>query len=302
MNTDPTGAGTVTIAQPRFIRTVLLLGVTVLLLATSAPIIRYHVHVLREAQEALPLLVQIPPLERRLKLLEEQVEVSEVHAATRVGSAEERLRVYVLPERGNLDRLLAFLELFGRTFERAGILRDFSTVELGTRRREDTETYGSLDVQPVSLRVTVQEEGVRVLDALVNLAGTLTIADALRPEELALLFQRTEAENPAGIVALEPFLSTDLLAYVGESKSHEDRILKSFPSEESLAVFRSILQSALIQNARKLFGGELGEVVLRANLWPLQFLTVEEVDLDELPGGWHRLTLHLLAYSRPKEG
>lgn len=301
MNADPASIGTMTIAQPRFMRTVWLLGVSALLLATSAPIIQYHVRVLREAQEALPLLVQIPQRERRMKLLEEQVEVSEVHAATRIGSAEERLHVYVLPEGGNLDRLLAFLELFGRTFERAGILRDFSAVELGTRRRENAEAHGPLEVQPLSLRVTVQEEGARVLDALVSLAGTLTLADALRPEELALLFQRTEAENPAGIVALEPFLSTDLLAYVGESKSHEDRILKSFPSEESLAMFKSILQSALIQNARRLFGGELGAAVLRENLWPLQFLAVEEVELSELPGGWHRLTLHLLAYGRPKE-
>src|SRR6185436_426420 len=71
-----------------------------------------HVHELGQVQQvSLPLAAELPPLEKRAKLLAEQIDLTEAEAAIRSGSPEEKLRAYVLPERADLARLPAFFDV-----------------------------------------------------------------------------------------------------------------------------------------------------------------------------------------------
>jgi len=268
------------------------------LLVLSTQLIQQHIQAIQEVREtALPTAAQLPFTERRVKILEEQVELSELHAATRIGSQEERLRAFVLPQGENLARILSLFDAFRSVFEGVGLL-GMSEIEVGNREQELEVEGEALFRQPISVELHLKEEALPKVFAVLQLAGVLTVGDILRPEELALLLRNSEEESPTGIVALEPFLSTDLLSYLEEPKPFEERLLKSFPSESFRTAFQDVLQSSSMREAKELLGGPLGGRLTMEQLWPMQFLAIEEASIAERADGTWNLGLTLLAYSR----
>jgi len=268
-----------------------------LLLAVSGVLIVEHVQVLQDVQTvSVPLVAQLSEIERREVALKEQVELSQIHAAVQVGSIGEKLDMYVLPTETDLDRLVAVFDLLYEVLSRDNLVSGMSDIDIG---EEISLNEGDVRARPLTVRFAAHEEGARKVMDIIELAGLLTVGDALTDDEVALLFRSTENENPAGIVALEQFLSLDLLRYARDVRAYEEQLKRSFTSEAFSQTLQSVTQGSKLRDARRLFEGDFGKKLDDAHLWPLQFLTVQEVELKE--GGaedWYRLSLELLVWER----
>ena len=279
----------------------LLSGVTVtlgaLLLAVSGVLTVEHIQVLQDVQTvSVPLVAKLSELEHRETALREQVELSQIHAAVQVGSIGEKLDMYVLPTETDLDRLVAVFDLFYEMLHRHNLVSGMSDIEI-----DETITLNEGDVRarPLTVRFAIHEEGVSKILNLIQLAGLLTVGDALSDEEVILLFRSTEDENPAGIIALEQFFSLDLLRYARDVRAHEDQLKRSFTSEAFSQTLQSVTQGSQLRDARRLFEGDFGQKLIDTHLWPLQFLTIREVEFKEGGAeGWYRLSLELLVWER----
>ncbi len=296
--------------KKRVLPSLLAIAIAATLLVFSVMLMMQHVRTLQEARaETLPLAASLPPLERRLQLLKDQVELTQLHAALRTGSPEEKLHAYVLPETDDIARLLAFVDVARGLLEKKELLRSMSAVDVGVRepvsadRLAVPETDGPsrpLMTQRLAFDAVVKPEGMQILLNLVDLSGLLTVGDALGDEQVQMLFNLTEAQNPAGIVAVEKFLSADLFAYVRDPRLADKHLTQSFPSEQFLRQFHALLAESQLKDAKDLLGGEWGRALEAQQLWPSQFLTPETVIVEKLSDGWVRVSLALTAWSRPR--
>ncbi len=277
------------------------LVLTVAFLGTSALLTVSHVRTIVQVRDvSVPLVAQVPVLERELSAIQEQAELAELHASARTGSLEEQIRIYVLPERVHLDRLLLTYELLRDHLQKQGKLAGESTVAVGGEVASAAEIHESpLRTQPLTMRGSFSEDGFRALNAFVKLAGVLTVGDAIEDGERRMLLLKTEEENPAGVTALEQFFATDLLSYARAPHIVEERLLRSFSSDGFHQALRSSTQSPLLRDARDLLGGDFGVILERNNLWPLPFLSMHRVELVRGGApGWYRVELVVLAYAR----
>ncbi|MDD5739571.1 MAG: hypothetical protein PHO20_02285 [Candidatus Peribacteraceae bacterium] len=265
--------------------------VGVLSLSLAVPLLTAHIQEVKAVREtALPLLAALPSLERRLALLKEQVEVTELQAALKTGSQLERVRVSVLPQEADVPRALATLELLRSTLESQGVVGSLSPIEVG---REQARSDG-LAAVPLNFQLSARTDGVRRVLAFVRLAGLVTVGDALTTAEKNALIRATEEENPAGIIMLEQFFSTDLFRYAEEPRPVEEQLKRSLQSEGFLTVLEQATETSLLKDAKELFQGPVGPAASRARLWPMEFLAIDRVELK--PGSspdWYRLTLSL---------
>lgn len=261
------------------------------LLILSGVLLYAHATTLEQVSGvSVPLAAELPQLERTDAILKEQVELAELESASTVGSIQERVRMYILPEQTNLDRVVATFEVMRNVLEKRGALGRMSELTFGDRQNES---------QPLSVSFTVDKSGMQDIIALVRLSGIMTIADALKPEELDLLIEHTEAENPAGIVAVEQFLSTDLLSYAQNPRVAEDRLLRSFSSTQFVQTLQSITHTSLLQDAIRILSGDMSREFDRYQLWPVQFMSLDNISI--VPGsvsGWFTLTLELQLHTR----
>lgn len=269
-----------------------------LLLGFSGFLLINHAHAIREVTgESAPLAGEIPILERRLQFLQQQLEMAQLHTALRTGSQEERLTVFVLPEESDLDRLLGSFDILREVLGTQGHLSDFAAIDIGER---EPTALKAIQSESVSFSVSVDEEGFRELMTFLRIAGLLTIGDVLGQDDLAKLLHLTEEENPAGLIALEQFLSTDLLQYARDVRSYEDQLLKSFSSPSFTQALHAALQSPPLRNARRLLEGPIGKELQAQKLWPLQMLTLNEARVERgSVGGWYRVGFELSLMSMP---
>ncbi|MDD5102903.1 MAG: hypothetical protein PHX93_00720 [Candidatus Peribacteraceae bacterium] len=270
----------------------LVLGsVGVLSLVLVVPLLAAHMQEVKAVREtALPLLATLPALERRLALLKEQVEVTELDAALKTGSQLERIRVSILPTEADVPRALAGLELLRSTLESQGVIGSLSPIEAG---KEQARGEG-LAAVPLTFQLSARTEGLKRVFAFVRLAGMATVGDALTSSEKNALIRATEEENPAGIVMLEQFFSADLFSYAREPRPVEEQLKRSLQSEGFMAAFRQATDTSLLKDAKELLQGSMGPALERAHLWPMEFLAIDRIELK--PGStpdWYRLTLSL---------
>lgn len=248
-----------------------------------------HVRAVEEVRQiSVPLVAQLPQLERRLHVLSEQVELSELQSALRVGSQEERLHVYALPTDVDTDRTIALFEVLRLIFAERQQLTELTDLQFGERY-----PYADvLEAQMLSLKTVLHEDALQDLLSIIQVSGVLTIADALTEQERLLLLESTEQENPAGVVVLEQFLSTDLLDYALDPQAHEKRLTSSFASNAFTNALHNTLRSPMMNDARRVLGGRIGAVLKDQNLWPLPAMTLHRIHLK--PGGaegWYKVGL-----------
>lgn len=261
-----------------------------------------HFTALKDVREyALPLAAQIPPLEHRAALLNQQMELSALESSLRTGSADEKLHMYVLPQGGDLTRLLAFLESTRTFLERKKLLRSMSPITVDEPVKADVA--GSTASQPLESRTlhlsaVVRPEGRDELLSILDLSGMLTVGDVLSPENIKTLFTLTETQNYAGIVPVEQFLSSDLQTYVNDPTIPEARLKQAMSSEEFLRAFHDLLDRSHLPKARELLTGDLGRMLTAQKLWPVQFVTIEKESLEQMPDGWVKMEVEVKAYSR----
>jgi hypothetical protein len=255
---------------------------------------------IRQVKEiGLPAALELPQMEKRLALLQDQVEAAELQEALRTGSAQEQFGVYVIPGELDLDRLLATFDILADDLHAIGALSALSPIHVG---EPQTIREGSaLRAVPVTFDAELNREGMDKLLLLLRLSGRLTVSDALSPQQLSALINLTEKENPAALTVLEQFLGADLLRYSREPEPFENQVLRSLTSPEFEKQFTDIVDHSGLAKARYLFGGALGQSLEGHNLWPMPILTVERTDMQVLPGGMYKVALRLHAYVRPKK-
>jgi len=256
-----------------------------------------HIQVMNEVKTvSVPLVAKLSDLERRESALKEQIELSQIHDALRVGSIGEKLDAYVLPKETDFDRLIAVMDLFADNLREQGILAKMSEITFGDLKEVNES---SVRMRPMHVSFALHEKGVEKVMKLIRIAGLLTVGDALTDQELEALLKITEEENPAGVVALEQFLSLDLVRYARDVKSHETQLKKSFTSTAFADTLQKITRKSLLKDVRSLLEGDFGKYVLESDLWPIQFMTLSEARGTE--GGaedWYMVRLEVLVWER----
>ncbi len=267
----------------------------VLCFAVSADLITRHAVALTEVQNvSLPLVAQLPQLEQRLDGMREQVEMAEISRRLQRGSEEERLNLFVLPKEMNIPRVLSVIEAMVDALVSSEDIQAFGQVELG----EDTVQPSGLGGQAVRLQFVVSDQGAAQVLAAFRMAGLLTVADAFDEAQLRRLLETTEAESPAGLVALEHFLAADLLSFSLEPQPYLSELFKMLPGERFAAAFADIRDKSLLPGAQEFLSGPFGTRLHEQGLWPMPMMQVKGVTAEAHEGGW-LLTLQLLIAHRP---
>lgn len=263
-------------------------------LGVAALLVSVHVQTISEVTHvSVPLVAKLPQLERRAKVLHQQVELTQLQA-TRTGSQQEKVEVYALPEETDISRLIATFEVMRDALATRGLLSDMSDLTIS----EPVENEDGSTVRTVSVEFTVHEDGMKTINLLVRLAGLLSVGDALSDEERELLVDRIEQESPTGIIALEQFLSIDLLRYIEEPKTFEKQLEKSFTSQTFHTTFNHVLRTSVLYDAKVLLGDGVGHTLKTYKLWPLQMMAVDEISLT--PGSapkWYKMGLTVSVFS-----
>jgi|GEM_PF-1514782 len=273
----------------------MLVSASCLLLTLSAGMLLHHADAIRDARdEALPLASQLPPLERHLSVLKQEVEMAEITSQLRSGSQVERLHMYVLPREPDTVRFLAFLDVLQDALQKRKMLRSMTPIVMSDAQQ--TQFAGQeLVGRTATFSAIVNQEGMNTLLSLERLTGLLTVADTLSTDQKKQLFDLIDQRNPAYIIPVEQILNADLMTYARDPRSYDDRLTKAVP-EEALSVLQKALSSPLLSEAKHLLGGEMGSLLLAQKLWPLPFSTVDTMEIEPLPEGLMRLELSLWIY------
>lgn len=273
--------------------TLYLLGCVFLML--SAFLLVEHAASVRQFTTlTFPLAAEIPPLERRLRVLEDQVQAAELQAAVLLGDEEEMVRVFVFPSNPDIPHLVKFFDLLREDLLSQKFLLEMSEIVIG----EASSVPGIPDLRrvPLSLTLRLRQAGLERVLWFLDHAGAVTIADVLSKAEIDLLLVRAEEENPSSIVALEHFLSTEFLRYVREPKPFDEQIRRSFVSDGFSSAFDSVRDGSLA-TVGSFLGGHFGTVLEKEHLWPLRAMRIVRSDV-RVEGEVRHLSLEIEAYSR----
>ena len=254
--------------------------------ALSAALLVGHAQTVYQAKEvSLPLVASLPDLEKRVEVLQEQVELAEFHNSVSLGSTGERIDAYALPKEINVERLIESFDLLSSSLNRNGFLGEMSEVSVGD--------------EEASVQFSAHKEGINRFLTFIRLSGLLTVGDALEDSDIALLYSVTEEENPTGIVAVEKFLSQDLLRYARDPKAFQEILHRSFSSTAFANALRTITQTTLLRDAEKLFEGDLGRGLAENHLWPQQYMTVQNITLERGGAeGWYRVKVDIILHMK----
>jgi hypothetical protein len=282
--------------ESRLRRPAVALPLSAALLAVCAFVVYAHASSIAAVKEQLlPATLAIPGFERRISILKQQLEVSQLQASLRLQSPEEKLHAYVLPEDANVARLMSAFDVLRDHLQSTGDLASMEPIVVGTLPTDGAE--GPKQV-PLTVRVRVTEGGLHAMLAFVELSGMLTVADAFGQDELEQLLRLSEEENPAIIAHLEQFFAADLMRYAEEPKPFEEQLLRSFSDGPLQDSFRDILHGGRLASARDMLSGPLGRELDERRLWPMRFLSVRTWAIVAAEDGMLNATFELAAHSR----
>lgn len=264
------------------------------LLALSVVLLRGHFQMLKDIREfALPLAAEIPALERRAALLSRQMELGALEDDLSGNSAEEKLRIYVLPQGDDVTRLLGYFEAARTLLEKQKLLQSMSPIEVG----DPVESDG-LRERTLMFSAILRPEGRGQLLSILRLSGLLTVGDVLSRDDIRTLFTLTENQNYTGIVPVKQFLSADLLGYALDPTVPEARLKQAMSSEEFLSAFQSLLDRSGLSSVTRILTSDLGRTLAGMKLWPVQFMTMEKESVEEKEDGWEEVRLTMKVFSR----
>lgn len=283
------------VAVQRWLRSTMYHSLAMGFLVASAGYLAEHATAIADAGEvSLPLVAELPLLERRLSILTEQVEMAELQAAVRKGSQAEKISTHILPKQADFDRLIALFDVLREVQQSKGLLANMTPIEIGNPVEED-----AVQVRQLHFSFAAHDEGLQSFLSFVRLAGLLTVGDALSADERMLLLQRTEEENPTGVVALEQFFSTDIFRYAQDARSYEEQVLRSFSSPTFHSDFRSVMKSSLLQEARILLDTDFGAALHQYDLWPFPFFIIDTIRIERgTSPKWQQVSVQLLLYTK----
>lgn len=272
-----------------------LLTLCGLLTISCAFLLRAHALRVEEMRGiGLPAALAVPGIDKRLEILAEQNEVTELQSALQTGGMKEFVGLYLLPEEDDIDRLLGIFDLLFGELEQKGQLSSVSSITIGTKISSEVEDVEAL---PLSFKADFTQEGLSEFLRFIDLSGLLTVSDVLDAQGIDRLLALTEEDNPASVIALEQFLGTDLLRYSEDPALYEGQLSKAFSSPLFAHTLRDVLQSPRARAAKEML--QSFALSLRSqNLWPVRLLTIEEVTVHQSAADHVRAEVKLRAYVR----
>lgn len=283
-------------------RTNLLMGAGVTSLMLSALMMYAFTLQIREVKEvALPAAVALSPLEKRLGILREQTELTELQAELGNTAQEEKVRMYVLPPHDEIDRLLQTLDIFLSRWQKQKSVTHVTPLSVGTASGITLDgTEEPLVATRISFEADVTPEGLADLLLFIDLAGSLTVSDAFTDGARQELLRLTEEENPIAITALEQFLSTDLLGYARDPGVTESRLLKSFSSPLFADELHRLIGKSQLPQVEKLFTKDILAVMEKDRLWPVRMLRIASMAIAPVTESQSHVAFTLEAIARGK--
>lgn len=257
---------------------------------------------IREVKDvALPAALALPSLEKRLFVLQEQTELGELQEAIGNGSQDEKVRMYILPPKDEIDRLIQTFDLFLARWQQKRIVTHVTPLSVGTASGITLDGADEpLFATGISFEADVTSEGLDQLLLFIDLAGNLTVNDAFDTSARTELLRLTEEENPAAVTALEQFLSSDLLAYVKDPGATERQLLRAFTSNTFADAFRQIIAGSQLPKAETLFSKDILSQMEDGRLWPVRMLRIKGLSITPVTDQLSHVALTLEAMSRGK--
>lgn len=264
------------------------------LLTLSAVLISAHSTSVRDMRDiGLPAAVELPHLQHRANVLAQQAEVATVQSLLRGGAAEELMRLYVVPDSEDLTRVLTTLDTLSQ-FQLQH--RKMSHIE-PIRVDEAVQESDAFTATPIHIEADMTEDGLAELLLFIRISGMQTIADTLSANDQKQLLSLTEEENPAAIIALEQFLSIDLLRELRDPKPFRDALLRSFSSTDRAEQVRGILDQSSLGRVHALLSGALIERLVEAKVWPIRLMRLAAITTENRGDTIH-VSLTLDVYGR----
>ena len=181
--------------------------------------------------------------------------------------------------------------------QKAGQLHAAPPVRVGETVNAPSTLGTGLQRTPVSFTADVNEDGLKTLLLFPEVAGSLTVSDALSQSDIKTLLSLSEGDNPDAIIGLQNFLATDLLQYSMDPSTYDDQLLRSFSSSSFEQSFRTVMAASAVTDAGRLFHGAFGRDLQLQKLWPLRFLMPGAVTITQ-NGGVYHVQISMDAYSR----
>ncbi|MEK7218815.1 MAG: hypothetical protein AAB728_05115, partial [Patescibacteria group bacterium] len=216
------------------------------------------------------------------------------------GAEEEDLRLFVLPAGGESARTIAVFTAVVDAWRAGGTVKDVAPITVGAPERATVAGADPLVRRTVRMALRMRNENLADFSALLCLAGLLTVEDAITPDGRKELLAISETGNPEQITSLKRFLSTGLLPYLRDPLAAEERLLAAFPTDALTAFLRMFERTPLIRDGMAFARGPVGTVLLTEKLWPLPFLTVSSLDVEEEEEGWVRVEVELMLYGQTR--
>lgn len=283
-------------------RTNLLLGAGLASMALSVLMMYALTLQIRDVKDvALPAAVALTPLEKRLAVLKEQTQLTELQAELGNSAQDEKVRMYVFPPHDEIDRLLQTFDLFLNRWQTQKSVTHVTPLAVGTATGITLEGSAEpLVATTVSFEADVTAQGLADLLLFVDIAGHLTVNDAFSEDARHALLIMTEEENPAAVTALEQFLSTDLLGYVRDPGATENRLLKAFSSSDFADEFRRLIETSKLPQIERLFTKEMLVSMDEAKLWPVRMLRIKNIAIAPVTETQSHVSIMLEAIARAK--
>lgn len=266
---------------------------TFVFLASTAFGIRLHADSLRSVREqGLPLAAELPPLNRKLAMLTQEVQLAEVQRELQSGSIQEKLRTTVLPETFDQARIISFFDVLRGSLSSA---QPGDSLQIGQPKQS---AYSGIQSIAITWKLRIAQDDATRLMKSVHITGLVTVADALPENGLSDLLRPIESGNPSDIVALEQFLSTDLFSYARDPKVYTDRLLQAVTSQTFADVFLTVEKSSLLPEAHEILSSSFGDALAKQKLWPSPFFTLKTLSLRTVEKGMQEVTVEVETFIR----
>jgi hypothetical protein len=267
-----------------------------LLMTCTLFLLLRHAQAVRSMRETgLPAAIRLMRIEERAAVLQAQNEAAQLHAALRTGTETEILRLSVLPEEPARETLFALWDILFAHLRAHEHIRSLPTLTMGDVRQQHGDGL-TWRTYPFSFTVTTTEEGLRIMDAFMHVAGMLTVSDLLSDQDIDRLLLLTEKQNPAAITSLEHFLSADLLRFAQAPQAYEDQLTGALTSPLFAEEVRGMFAHTQRRDALLLLR-EIAPLLQEHRLWPMRFLSVDTATITE-QDGWITVAISLHAAGR----
>ncbi len=253
-----------------------LLGSVAALLAAGMLLSVHMEYFTALRSQVLPAARQIPELEQRAALLREQIDQADVVGSVHAASLGEQVQAYVLPTDANAGRLARALEAVGDTLQKQNWVHNMR-VEVG-----GVQDFGSgMVLRTVEVETAANEQGLQALLDLVDVSGTLSVADALPAALEHDLLQESEHGSPGDILLLQELFHMDLPTYVQNGADAMERLRGNIATPEMSNLLSQLENVSVLAGATRLLQGDTGTALGAKDLWPLPLTTIKHLTQEK---------------------